>query len=281
LTEIAMSDTLFEKIVDDVKRLSAKRRLKPGDPFARNEYLNNGARFSKDQLYEAGGWTKICIAAGFKPKAKDKVPDEEYFGRLREAIRPLGRYPRTYERKRFGLNCWKPRFPTLPDLIQAAIEAGAVPDLRKNTHRDESDERIQPQSPPPAHTVSAEVARTRTIPPIPLKTKRMKWQRIGVVGFEYAPQDESGVIALFAILCATRVLNWDIVDICGGKGIDAQCWDQNIQRELRVELKHTLTKASWNHSIDDVDCVVCWANRWKDFPNPVIELRSIVLVTHK
>src|SRR5437016_782854 len=125
-----MSDTLFQKIVEDATIVAGKIGLKAGDPFGRRDYLNNGARFTKDQLYEAGGWSPICTASGYTTKATDEVPDDEYFRRLGEATRQLGRYPGTYERKKYGLNCAKSRFATLTDLIRAAIEAGKVPDLR-------------------------------------------------------------------------------------------------------------------------------------------------------
>lgn len=40
-------------------------------------------------------------------------------------------------------------------------------------------------------------------------------------------------------------------------------------REIRVELKHTLSRVSWNHKVEDLDYVVCWENRWPAFQNPL------------
>ncbi|TAJ24362.1 MAG: hypothetical protein EPO64_09585 [Nitrospirae bacterium] len=116
----------------------------------------------------------------------------------------------------------------------------------------------------------------RPIPPIPEQTRRKNWKRTGIVGFPYAPQDESGVIALFSILCTQGVIPWQIIELNSGKGIDATCYDEKRQCELKVELKHLLTRSNWNHSVDDLDWVVCWENRWKDFPKPVYELKSLV-----
>ncbi len=113
-------------------------------------------------------------------------------------------------------------------------------------------------------------------PPIPLGTSRTRWERTGLASFPYAPQDESGTLALFAILCATGKIAWQVVELNAGKGIDATCWDSVMQREIRVELKHTLSRTGWNHSLDDIDYVVCWENRWLGFPKPVIQLRDLV-----
>jgi len=71
------------------------------------------------------------------------------------------------------------------------------------------------------------------------------------------------------------MLNWQILELRGGKGIDATCYDNDQNREIRVELKFRLSKGSWNHNIDDLDYVVCYENRWRDFPKPVIELGRI------
>lgn len=116
----------------------------------------------------------------------------------------------------------------------------------------------------------------RPTAPIPKQTKRTKWKRIDIDGFPYAPQEEEGVVALFAILCSRGLIKWQILDLKGGRGIDAICYDIDTHREIRVELKHTLSRGSWNHPIEDIDYVVCWLNRWQDFPKPVIELSSLV-----
>jgi len=88
---------------------------------------------------------------------------------------------------------------------------------------------------------------------------------------------ESGVVGLFAILCATRRINWQIVELNSGKGIDVKCFDHDTGKEIIVELKHVFSRGSWNHAADEIDYVVCWENRWKDFQKPVIELRSVLV----
>ena len=40
-------------------------------------------------------------------------------------------------------------------------------------------------------------------------------------------------------------------------------------KEMRVEVKHTHSRGNWNHTLDEIDYIVCWENRWKDFPKPV------------
>jgi hypothetical protein len=112
------------------------------------------------------------------------------------------------------------------------------------------------------------------VPPIPTHTRRTKWERTGIDGFPYAPQDELGVVALFGILCATGVIPWQILELRGGKGIDTTCFDHATQKEIHVELKHTLSRTGWNHKVEEVDYVVCWRNAWPEFPKPVLVLRE-------
>lgn len=86
-------------------------------------------------------------------------------------------------------------------------------------------------------------------------------------------------MALFAILCAQRrlgELDWSILEFRHGKGIDATCYDHKLNREIRVELKHRLTKAVWDKRIGDVDFVVCWESAWPDFPKPVVIFRELL-----
>ena len=116
----------------------------------------------------------------------------------------------------------------------------------------------------------------RVIPPIPKSSRRRRWERTDVDGFPYAPQDESGVVALFGILCSQGVLRWQIIDLNSSKGMDCICFDEEAGKEIFVELKFLLTRAGWNHPIDQIDYVVCWENRWVDFPKPVIELRRLL-----
>jgi hypothetical protein len=75
------------------------------------------------------------------------------------------------------------------------------------------------------------------------------------------------------------VLRWQIIDLNSSKGIDCICFDEEAGKEIYVELKYLLTRAGWNHPIDQVDYVVCWENRWVDFPKPVIELRKLITET--
>lgn len=91
-------------------------------------------------------------------------------------------------------------------------------------------------------------------------------------GFTYAHLDELGVVGLFAIQCSRRIIKRQIIEMRGGKGIDMPCYDDATKRSLRVELKHTLSKVSWNHRFDDLDVVVRWENRGPDFPQPVMVL---------
>ena len=103
-----------------------------------------------------------------------------------------------------------------------------------------------------------------------------KWERTGVDGFPYAPHDELGVAALFGILCSKGTIGWQILEMRGSKGIDVTCYDEVMEKNIRVELKHTLSKGSWNHKIEDLDFVVCWENRWPDFPKPVLVLSDLI-----
>ena len=80
---------------------------------------------------------------------------------------------------------------------------------------------------------------------------------------------------MFAIACARRLLDLEILEM-SNRGIDATCYDHDSGKELRVEIKHTLTKTSWDHNIDEVDVVVCWENRYSQFPKKVIELKSLL-----
>ena len=269
--------TQEQEIVEDIRRVARGLGLKTGDQLSRSEYLNNGARFSMYQIYDGGmTWSHYCQKAGFEPKAAESVPDEIYFKRLLEAKRILGRLPKTAERKKYHLNFSKRRWPTLEDFIRTAVSRGIVePPISKT----KEDERVGKDEEPPEkkyHLKKLSSDISRPIPPIPEKTRRKKWERTGVEGFPYAPQDESGVIALFSILCGQGIIPWQIIDLNSGKGIDAVCYDDQQHQELRVELKHTLSRSNWNHPFDSFDYLVCWENRWRDFPKPVIELKDLI-----
>jgi hypothetical protein len=79
--------------------------------------------------------------------------------------------------------------------------------------------------------------------------------------------------------CSKGKIRWQILEMRGGKGIDITCYDEVMDKSIRVELKHTLSKSSWNHRLEDIDFVVCWENRWPDFPKPVLVLSEIIKET--
>jgi len=267
-----------EAIIKDIKAVAERLRC---HSLSRVEYNQAGGKYSHYHLYDSGrSWNELCVAAGITSKQIEPVPDEVYHDRLRSVIQALGRYPRTYERKKFGLNFQKSRWPTLNAFIQHAIENGVIQPITTSVKHDvlpttmDSSSR---ESSVAAPTHKRPSAKGHSTPPIPQRTRRVKWLRTDVAGFPYAPHDELGVVSLFAILCGQGRLPWEILELSGGKGIDAVCWDRDDKREVRVELKHTLSRSSWNHSFDDLDYVVCWENRWRDnCPKPVIELREIV-----
>lgn len=268
-----------QKIVDDIIKVARRLGLVPGkDKFSRAEYLNNGGRFSYYNLYDGGmNWTYYCEKAGYRPKTVIKsISDEVYFKRLRKAIKVLGRRPKTSECKKFGLTFGKKRWPTLGDFIKTATSKGVVklPNSEKVQRVKKLPNEDKKSSQKEHNNVLSEFP--RPIPPIPEKTKRKKWERTGIVGFPYVPQDESGVIALFAILCAKGTIPWQIIELNSGKGIDAICYDDQQRREIRVEFKYILSRSNWNHPFDSFDYLVCWENRWPDFPKQVWELKSLI-----
>jgi len=268
-----MSDAkLNPEIVADVKKVAARLGT---SALSRGQYLQH-ATFSEYDLYDGGTiWDQYCKAAGVMCKAVAAVGDEAYLVRLKQAVTTLGRLPKNTERKRFGLNFTKRRFPTLDDFFRFAASAGVI-DLPSHLQPPRGDRvatrsaaHLRPEN-DPANGAA------RRVPPIPTDTRRRKWLRTGVDGLPYAPQDELGTVALFGVLCARGVIRWQILDLNGGKGIDARCWDDDAQTEIRVEVKYVLSRTTWNHSAQDIDFVVCWENRWADFPKQVIELRKLV-----
>ncbi len=271
-----MKNDIERDLIADVKTVASKLGT---NMLSRSEYFQHG-QYTAYQVYDGGRtWEDVCRAAGLETKKKEPVSDEEYFSRLKQAFKILGRYPKASERKKFGLNFSKRRYSTLKDFIRKAVSLEYVPDLFNDKAEEESDETaltitasLGPQS-------EALEKRPRPIPPIPVETKRTKRERTGVDGFPYAPHDELGVVGLFAILCSKGKIKWQILEMRGGKGIDITCYDEVMGKPIRVELKHTLSKGSWNHRIDDLDVVVCWENRWPDFPKPVLVLSEIVKET--
>lgn len=264
-------EMIDSELVADVKKVAFKLSTAS---LSRSEYFQHG-KFSAYQVYDGGHtWEEVCKAAGLETRKKEAVSDEEYFSRLKQAILTLGRYPKASERKKYGLNFSKRRYATLPEFIRRAISLGYVPDFLKH-----EEDKPESGAPEPIYSKQNDVETTkRAVPPIPVGTKRMKWERIGIEGFPYAPHDELGVVGLFAILCSQGKIRWQILEMRGGKGIDITCYDEVAEKTIRVELKYALSKGSWNHKIEDVDYVVCWENRWPDFPKPVLILSELVKI---
>lgn len=272
-----MKEKFDPELIADVKTVAAKLKT---NVLSRSEYFQHG-RFSAYQVYDDGRtWEDVCSAAGLKTKKIEPVSDEEYFSRLVKAFKVLGRYPKTSERKKFGLNFSKRRYPTLTDFIRKAAELEYVPNLFSDSEI-EQEAQIEKKDKPiltiPETNVPSQ--NKRPVPPIPINTERTKWERTGIDGFPYAPHDELGVVGLFAIFCSKGKIKWQILEMRGGKGIDITCYDEVMEKTIRVELKHTLSKGSWNHRIEDIDYVVCWENRWPNFPKPVLELKKEIVKT--
>lgn len=265
------NSSLNVEIVADILRVAQQLELAA---ISRSEYFQYG-KFSMYQIYDGGAsWEDYCEAAGLKTRKTNPVDDEVYFANLVRAVEVLGRVPRTSERKKFGLNFSKRRYPNLSSFIDKAIQLGIIePSLSKSSEILSVDSMIPTYSVAQAKNLTTT---KRIVPPIPAKTNRTRWERTGFEGFPYAPRDESGTIALFAVLCARGIIRWQILDLTYGKGIDAICWDEETGREIVVELKHRLSRTSWNHKIDDLEYVVCWENRWPSFPKQVLCLKDIL-----
>lgn len=274
-----MSSPDKTEVIEDIKRVAT---LRGTDMLSRSEYLSHGD-YSEYQLYDGGySWSQLCELAGISCDiTNEPVSDEEYFQRLSKAVEDLGRYPKAAERKIFGLNFSKSRFSNLSSFIEEAIELGYVPDLKIKANSADLEKLRQAKESFPllANFSQQSQESARSTPPIPLITSRRKWERTGLGGFPYAPKDESGVVALFAVLCSSGAIPWQILDLNGGKGIDAVCFDEQSNKEIQVELKYLLSKAGWNHKFEDIDYVVCWENRWPNFPKPVIELSGFLRKT--
>jgi hypothetical protein len=200
------------RVVQDIKNVAEKLGRQRGDELGRSEYLQNG-QFSGYWIYDGGqSWEAYCQAAGFVTKKNEPVSDEVYLSRLVGAVKRLGRFPKTSERKKFGLNFSKRRYPTLKAFIDHAVGLGIVPSpaTEGTTPSQPDNQQVEeyPAVPEPAReTKSAPVAA------IPTHTRRKHWERTEIDGFPYAPQDELGVVALFGILCAQGKIEWQIVEL--------------------------------------------------------------------
>ena len=259
-----------KEIIEDITRVAKELIV---TSLSRSRYLQF-ARYSGNQIYDEGRtWSEFCAAAGLSTGANNyPVIDEEYFTRLAEAIKKLGRFPKASERKLYGLNISKARYHNYSEFIREAVRQGKVVDITGEYTAIENEPELAIEAQVPIHVANRD--QPRIIPPIPRSSKRTKWERTDIDGFPYAPQDESGVVALFAILCSQGVLRWQIIDLNSSKGIDCICNDEEAGKEIHVELKYLLYRAGWNHPLDEVDYVVCWENRWPAFPKPVFELKK-------
>jgi hypothetical protein len=241
-----MHEVSDDEIAADIRRTAKRLGV---IQLSRSQYLQHG-KFSQHQIYDGGrNWDSLCVAAGINSLKVKAVGDDIYFERLKLAVNELNRFPTVNERKKFGLNFSKRRYPTLTAFIERAIELRviAAPPQRKTKPP------VTPGLLPPKGLVAIGdsvplSSAQRPVPPIPTHTRRTKWERTGIDGFPYAPQDELGVVALFGILCATGVIPWQILELRGGKGIDTTCFDHATQKEIHVELKHTLSRTGWNHN---------------------------------
>lgn len=261
-----------KEIVEDIVRVAAELGVQS---LSRSRYLQF-ASFSGNQIYDGGRtWSDLCAQAGLSTGANNEpVSDEVYFQRLSDAMTKLGRFPKASERTLYGLNVSKARYANLSEFIRAAVHLGKVPDLTGEYSKEPEVAVPTSNTAIPIHITNRDVP--RVVPPIPKVSKRTKWERTDIDGFPYAPQDESGVVALFAVLCSQGVLRWQILDLNGSKGIDCICYDEESGKEIHVELKYLLTRSGWNHPIEEVDYVVCWESRWPDFPKPVFELKKYI-----
>src|SRR4030042_406631 len=179
-----MKNQIEPDLISDVKAVASKLGT---NILSRSEYFQHG-HYTAYQVYDGGRtWEDVCRAAGLETKKKELVSDEEYFSRLKRAFEILSRYPKASERKKFGLNFSKRRYATLNDFIRKAVSLEYVPDLFKDKAEKESDETSL------TTTASLGTQREplergrRPVPPIPVKTKRTKWERTGIDGFPYAP----------------------------------------------------------------------------------------------
>ncbi len=261
-----------KEIIEDIVRVATELGVQS---LSRSRYLQF-ARFSHYQIYDGGRtWSDLCTQAGLSTGANNEpVSDEVYFQRLADAATKLGRFPKASEKKKYRLNVSNSRFANYSEFIRAAVRLGKVPDFTGEYSEQPEISTPTPISTIPIHKENRDAP--RVVPPIPKASKRTKWERTEIDGFPYAPQDESGVVALFAVLCSRGVLRWQILDLNGSKGIDCICYDEEAGKEIHVELKYLLTRAGWNHPIKDVDYVVCWESRWPDFPKPVFELKKYI-----
>ena len=268
-----------KKILNDIIKVSQLIGKENEEKFGRDEYLNHPeARYSKYDIYDNGkDWNYWAKELGFNTMAKNEITDDEYFSNLQQAINHLGRFPKVSERKNLNLNFSKRRWSTLNDFIHEAINNKKVKvprDLLVELKNEKQSQLIKVDIP------EQKIKNLGFVPPIPVYAKRNKWERTNIIGFPYSPQDESGVIALFAIMCVERDVPYEILELNSGKGVDGILYDLNLKKELFFELKYILSKGSWNHPFDSFDILICWESKWLDFPKPVLELKELLKKRH-
>jgi hypothetical protein len=268
-----------KEIIKDIKKTGRLLKKKPGDILGKREYIfYPGSKLNHYSLYKEGrSWEYYCQKAGFKTERRPRRTDDYYYRNLQKAVNELGRLPKTSERRKFNLGFKSTRWPSMGVFVKCAVENKKV--------------RVPGYTPPapvPAeerkdsNSLSHDVIfhavdlSPLPIPPVPLKTKRETWIRTNISGFPYAPHDELGVAALFAVLCSKYLIPWQIVELNYGTGIDCICYHSSKKYEIRVEFKFVHNKSNWNHDISNLDYVVCWENKWPDFPKPVLELKSLL-----
>ena len=274
-----------EDKIKDIKRVVASIPSRP-QRMSHRFYVENGGCYSKYQMYTNGDkWSDLLYeACGISSDVRNNpVSNEKYFERLRNFVQLWKHLPNTSEQTKAGLNFTKStRWQSLDEFLCDAIHQGVVPSslagprlakqVSKQPHQEISSKNRQV-------TASCDTSHaSRNVAPPPRRPLRRnpKWKRIDIDGMPYAPQDENAVIALFAILCNRGIVPWQILDLNSGKGVDAVCYNETNGRELRVEFKLDLVERNWNHRTDDVDVVVCWQNKWQDFPKEVIELSRLL-----
>lgn len=271
------------EMVADVRRVGLALGKVPGrDKLGKQEYLRAGGRFSLYEVYDGGrNWTYYCRKAGYEPKTKSAVSDADYSERFRGACEELGRPPKKSEFKKYGLTCNKRRrrdvhrlYDNIASEIFGQSPARATPAaVEKNEGTPDTTGKLP-------HSENAQSRQSgrgpRQVPPIPRHVRGKRWDQTGVDGFPYAPHHEIGVVALFAVLCSQGMIPLQMTYVTSGKGIDGVCWDEEQQRDVRVEFKRVLSKTSFDKTLGSFDRVVCWENRWPDFSKPVIELKSLL-----
>ena len=113
-----MTEPTEADIIADMKRVAHPLGIGPGQRLGLNQYLQHRAQYTRHQLYDGGNmWEALCSKAGFTTKEKTAVSDNAYFANLARAVKGLGRYPKASERKKYGLNFSKRRYPNLTYLL--------------------------------------------------------------------------------------------------------------------------------------------------------------------